>query len=405
MKVIIAFIIVSAIICIYGAEATLDYLSSGELTWETTPGSAHGLALSPETMVEHMKVAKEIGQPFDGRSHLEVIRDFEGQGVQAYPPVTVNKVVEVDGKELFPLGGISNVVTVYCNEVGEYTIYNSDEHGFHNPKGLWNRGPIEIAVLGDSFTHGACVPSDENFVARIRAYHPRTLNLGMAGMTPLHQLGTLKEYVSMVRPQLVLWVYFEGTRLDELRQEERGLLGAYVHQGPFQELFLQQLWIDRALIKTFGKVHHNEKPALSSHTMADGFVRLLELEALRSYVNGVLYAGEAPSTNAGLGLFKKVLREAVRTTRMWKGQFMFVYLPQYERYTHPWLANSHRQRVLSIVAELGITVIDVHPAFASQPDPISLFPFRRAGHYDVLGHQVVADTILSHIGHDSRVSE
>lgn len=84
---------------------------------------------------------------------------------------------------------------------------------------------------------------------------------------------------------------------------------------------------------------------------------------------------------------------------------MFVYLPQYERYTHPWLANPDRQRVLSIVAELGITVIDVHPAFASQPDPMSLFPFRRAGHYDVLGYQIVADTILSHIGHDSWVSE
>jgi hypothetical protein len=135
--------------------------------------------------------------------------------------------------------------------------------------------------------------------------------------------------------------------------------------------------------------------------MSDGFVRFLELEALRSQVNSVLYAGEL----GGLSLYQEVLREAVRTTRNWKGQFIFVYLPQYERYTHPWLANPDRQRVISMVRELGIRIIDLHPAFASQPDPMSLFPFRLPGHYDVRGYQIVADTILSHIGHESRVPD
>jgi hypothetical protein len=404
IKLISFLVVVSGIICIYGAEATLHYLSSEELAWETTQGLPHGLALSPGTMTEHIKVAKELGQPFDVRSHLEVIRDLENQGIQAYPPVTVNGAVEIDGKRLFPLGGISDVLTVYCNESGDYTIYHSDEHGFHNPKGLWSGEPVEIAILGESFTHGACVPSDQNFVARIRPYYPRTLNLGMTGMTPLHKLGTLKEYASIVRPKLVFWVYYEGTSLRELPLQNRSLLHKYLSHGAFQELFVRQSSIDRGLIRTF-RIHRKEQDSLPADDLADRLVRFLELEALRSYISGLFLTAGSTQTNAGIQLFKEVLRQAAQTTHSWKGRFIFVYLPQYERYTHPWLANPDRQRLLSMVRELGVEIIDLHPVFASQQDPISLFPFRRPGHYDIAGHQIVADTILAYLRNDYRPSE
>ena len=43
---------------------------------------------------------------------------------------------------------------------------------------------------------------------------------------------------------------------------------------------------------------------------------------------------------------------------------------------------------------LTIPVIDVEPAFQAHDDPLSLFPFRRFGHYNEQGNQIVADTIL-----------
>jgi hypothetical protein len=405
IKLITPLLVLSGIICIYGAEATLHYLSAEELIWKTSQGLSLGLALSSDTMADHIKVAKQLGQPFDIRSPLEVIRDLEHQGIQAYPPVTVNQPVEVHGKRLFPLGGISDVLTVYCNELGDYTIYHSDEYGFHNPKGLWGGEPAQITILGESFTHGACVSSDQNFAARIRTYHPRTLNLGMAGMTPLHKLGTLKEYASMVRPQLVLWVYYEGTEFRELLQQNRSFLNKYLQRGPFQELFMHQLSIDEGLIDTFRNVRRKDKDSLRADDLADRLVRFLELEALRSYVSDLLLAGEGRETRAGIQLFKEILQEAARTTHSWKGRFVFVYLPQYERYTPPWLANPDRQRVLSMVTELGIEIIDLHPVFASQPDPLNLFPFRRRGHYDIGGHQIVADTILAYLRNHPNSSE
>jgi hypothetical protein len=88
------------------------------------------------------------------------------------------------------------------NENGPCTIYDNDEHGFHNPRGIWKRDHINIAAFGDSFTHGACVPSGRNFVALIRQHFPATLNLGIGRNGPLLELASLKEYLPHLKPQL-----------------------------------------------------------------------------------------------------------------------------------------------------------------------------------------------------------
>lgn len=95
-------------------------------------------------------------------------------------------------------------------------------------------------------------------------------------------------------------------------------------------------------------------------------------------------------------LFRNVLIEADKTVRGWGGQLHFVYLPQWARYANPELANKNRERVLSMVDTLGLTIIDIHPAFVAHTDPLALFSFRRSanGHYSEEGHQLVAERVL-----------
>ena len=50
-----------------------------------------------------------------------------------------------------------------------------------------------------------------------------------------------------------------------------------------------------------------------------------------------------------------------------------------------------------MVRELGLPLIDVHPAFEAHHDPLSLFPFRGFGHYNEAGHALVAQTVLRFI--------
>ena len=69
---------------------------------------------------------------------------------------------------IFPLSGISNSETIYCNENGYYSIYQSDRYGFNNPDEEWDKKEIEYLLVGDSFAHGACVnrPNDIDSVLR-----------------------------------------------------------------------------------------------------------------------------------------------------------------------------------------------------------------------------------------------
>ena len=107
---------------------------------------------------------------------------------------------------------------------------------------------MTIAAVGDSFTVGACVPSDKNFVAVIREHYPDTLNLGMLGEGPLTMLAALKEYLPFLKPKVVLWFFFEENDFVELLQESKTpLLTNYLKDDFNQDLFNRQADIDQAL--------------------------------------------------------------------------------------------------------------------------------------------------------------
>src|SRR5262249_55402503 len=144
--------------------------------------------------------------------------------------------------------------TLLCNESGSYVSYESDEHGFNNPRGLWTQGSVKIVALGDSFTHGYCVADDKNFIALVRRVHPGTVNLGMAGDGPLLMLATFREYVRVVKPRVVLWFYFEGNDLADLVHERTStILTRYLEDGFSQNLIDRQIEIDKALSDDIGR--------------------------------------------------------------------------------------------------------------------------------------------------------
>ena len=207
-----------------------------------------------------MEAAKALGIKFDRRSRSEVVYDLRSRGIDAVQSLfpqgllkeqkdgTTKSVISINGVEVLPLASIANKLTVLCNESGQFLTYQGDQHGFNNPQQVWHT-PIDIVAVGDSFTHGYCVAPDSNFVSVIRQRYPGTLNLGIEGDGPLLMLATLKEYAAVVRPKVVLWFYFEGNDLQDLRNERTNpLLSRYLTMNDFtQDLFNRQAEIDRAL--------------------------------------------------------------------------------------------------------------------------------------------------------------
>ena len=149
----------------------------------------------------------------------------------------------------FPLSGLSNSETIYCNENGYYSIYQSDRYGFNNPDNEWDKKEIEYLLVGDSFTHGACVnrPNDISSVLR-NLSKKSVLNLGMGGNGPLIEYATLREYLD-TNVKKVLWIYYEGNDLANLENEKTNdILINYLKDLNFtQNLKLKQNDIDTLL--------------------------------------------------------------------------------------------------------------------------------------------------------------
>ena len=154
-----------------------------------------------------------MGVQYDTRTKIEVLEDFrQEEGIDAKPFVVpkelLNDLKTRDGfnteyGKIFPLGGISNTTTVFCNENGFWPIYESDEHGFNNPKGLYTKNQVDIVLIGDSFSHGACVHSHQIISAVLREFGYEAVNVGMGGNGPLIELATLKEYAEPLKPKVV----------------------------------------------------------------------------------------------------------------------------------------------------------------------------------------------------------
>lgn len=380
---------------------------------------------------ERAITARSSGISFDMRNRLEVLRDLRTRGIDAWPAIGPqvlfrrrpnsysyqDSLIAIDGVPVLPLGGISNTTTVYCNENGYYVIYESDEHGFHNPKGLWRVPPLDIAVIGDSYVQGACVKTDTNFASLIRQRYPGTLNLGADGNGPLLELATLKEYVPSLRPRVVLWCYFEMNDMGELLHEKQTFLTKYLTPGYTNGLIAKQPEIDRAL-----KAHVEQamvdftlraemmrffEHLLDPFSHLDQFEELIKLGHIERTLLMAFHKPEGelqahrpnPAlTREDLDLFGKVLFEAKTMVAGWGATLVFIYLPQYERYTKPEFVNQDRDQVLRVVRELNLPLIDLHHTFEAQADPLNLFPFRRYGHYNENDHRVVAEEVLKFLG-------
>ena len=411
-KVSIALLWSSAMASIYALEALIAL-------WPSLLGSAALNAAPEKDKNEIGQVPASFGVKFDTREVIEVVIDARARGVDAVPAVfpadllerqpggSLKSAIRIGNTEVLPLGGVSSKLSVLCNESGDYTVYQSDEHGFHNPKGLWKSNQVDIAVVGDSFAHGFCVPSEKNFVSLIRGRYPATLSLGMGGNGPLLELATLKEFLPFLKPKIVLWAYFEKNDWTELRDEARSpLLLRYLKSNFRQDLISLQTDLDRALLAYI----EEEKPkallrlqARKTPNALRKFAEIAKLSTLRSRLGLVSSRRESEEQSthghgtADMALFRAVLQQAKAAVETWGGTFYFLYLPPWERYAAPRMAIQNREEVLQTAASLKIPIIDIHAAFQSHGDPLSLFPFRRSGHYNIEGNQILAAAVLKRL--------
>ncbi len=172
------------------------------------------------------------GKDFDTRKrhevYLELKKENKDISITTHPAILIRinrNNINDSNHILLPLSGISNKKTIFCNENGYYSIYQSDRHGFNNPDTEWDKSQIEYLLIGYSFTHGACVNEENTISGNIRKMIKEkeekggVLNLGYSNNGPLLELATLREYLPHINPKKVLWIYFEKNDLFDLNYE------------------------------------------------------------------------------------------------------------------------------------------------------------------------------------------
>ena len=91
-----------------------------------------------------ISLAKKTNTNYDKRTIFEVVKDLKNENKKveiAFP--TVGYVppygIKLKNTNIYPLAGISNSLTVLCNETGKWSSYLSDIYGFNNTNDLWNK--------------------------------------------------------------------------------------------------------------------------------------------------------------------------------------------------------------------------------------------------------------------------
>ncbi len=340
---------------------------------------------------------------------LETVLEMRRGGERAYPMVAAGPLLErdekgylrsaihVDGQEVVPIGGIAGVTTLAGDGPGGAPRFTSDERGFCNPPGLWDRAPVDVLLLGDELALGAGVAPEDNVAAPVRARFPATINLGAPGLGPLAELGALREYGPLLRPRVTVILFSEGDDLRDLAREKISLLARYLERAFSQDLASRRDAVDGSLVQ------YEDARLAAADTFGAKARRVLELRRVRA-LTGLDPAPHAEPARPDPAFFRQVLREAQRASVAWEGkQLWLVYLPSWSRFAHPEsVAALDRERttVLATARGEGLHVLDATEVLTMAGDPRESFApaaARHARHYNERGYHLLGEALRDHL--------
>jgi hypothetical protein len=346
---------------------------------------------------ESARIADWAAKKYDLRTRHEMLIDLTAQGKKPVLSLVPKFLLDDPAPgALFPLGGVAGRLTIFCNETGQWALYDSDEHGFNNPRGLYS-APLDVLLVGESFAQGACVPSDKNLGAQLRARFPKTLSLGMDGTGEVTTLASLMEYGPALKPKKVLWMYAQNTLGRANSELKNATLKRYLQEEGFRQGLpdrqpeIDHLWESYLAKKLEGRTPEHQSPGFSLQNF-------FTLHSLRKYASIIAYVADQVrhkgDEKENLARFKTILEKARSLTSAWGGELVFVYVatPQAGQDAR----TSDHQQIMALVGELGIKTIDSYEVMFQQ-DPHAINAYAGKGHYNESGYRLLSELVLKRL--------
>ncbi len=334
---------------------------------------------------------------YDTRTKLEIFDDLRKNNDNISVTTHISDYLNYSKINFFPLGSKSLSETILCNENGYYAIYYSDRYGFNNPDSEWDQKEIEYLVVGDSFTHGACVNRSDDLASVLRKYSNKpVINLGFSDLGPLAEFATIKEYFPKnAKVNNIIWFFSEGNDIYDLETELKiSYLKNYLDNDNFsQNLKSKQKEIDELVLKITNDQlsKKNSSNLIGIHGGVDDrltiFAKILNFIKLSKIRNFYLPKPQKELTE----IFKKTKDFAKKNN----SKVHIVYLPAYQRYKG--LSYSViKNQIKKISKDLNINLIDIdEEIFSKEKDPFELFPFKMYGHYTAEAYDKISKRIYS----------
>jgi hypothetical protein len=344
--------------------------------------------------------AKEQGIEFEYRKKSEIYKELKNNKYKNLK-ISISPAFQIYNElRLLPLAGVSNTITMNCNENGYYTVYKSDRYGFNNLDAEWDKEEIEFFLIGDSFVLGNCVnrPHDISSVLK-KISNKSVVNIGYANNGPLIEYASLREYF-LPKIKNIIWIYTEASDLDNLRSELNSkILKKYIEDMNFkQNLIYKQNEINYIVNKSIDKWLQSENNSQELFEDKLGF-RLKKFLSLWN-VRELLFHSNLFENKTKFNPpkeFKKIIELSKSLANKNNSNFHFVYLPSYSRYVKK-IDNQEYEFIKNIIKDLNINFIDIHEeVFKKETNPLKLFPFELPGHYTVDGYKKIGEAIYKNI--------
>lgn len=301
-----------------------------------------------------------------------------------------------DNLEFLPLSGISNYLVINCNENGYMATFNADRFGFNNIDSLYEFDEIDLVLIGDSFVQGQCVAQEKSISAHLNSYGLRSLAYATGGAGPLQEYATYKEYADYKNPKTVIWFFYEGNDIINIQRESSSkILENYYNNDSFsQDLISRQDQINTYWKSELKEVIKSRKNVInkifrSSHLMA----------RLRLYYNRLKHSISYSSLedNNYVDYFIELITKVKDDNVIKDREFVFVYLPQIERYySNIDILPVNNTKLIAKLNKNNISVFDFDSIVKNLKNPKSIYS-RGEKHFNEYGYELLSQELYKYL--------
>lgn len=351
---------------------------------------------------------------FVNKSKYQIFEDLKSKKIKSSPTLSLqllfNEKYMINDEEKIILTMPSFTQMIHCYRDSEWIFFNSDRYGFNNKDIYWEN--YDTVVLGDSFGIGECVPNNQSIAGIILDSNTVNglINLSQTGNGPLLELAIFLEYADIKKTKKLIWLYFEGNDLPELKSEKKNkILNKYLRLDNYsQNLKNNQKFIDNSIRnfvnneskKAEEKIQEGEKintdGLLNRTDNIKTFTNFIKLSYFRKFFNLSDYRSNLISDVDET--FFEILFKVNSLLKENDGKLYFVYLPtNRDKINQIQKENFEKSRkiILEKLSNENIEIIDVYKdIYLDASSPYEIID-KKNGHYTIYGYEKIANKIIN----------